>query len=117
VRGHTLVFGLPGNPVSAAVTFALFARPAIAAMQGAALAGSFPARATLGAGVTRNSRREQALRVRLEQRGDATIAIPNGPQDSHVVTSLVGANALALIPAGQGTLDAGTTVELAPLAN
>jgi molybdopterin molybdotransferase len=114
-RGRQLVFGLPGNPVSAAVTFALFARPAIAAMQGATNARTLQTQAALGAEVRRNSRREQALRVRLERRGEATIAIPNGPQGSHVITSLLGADALALIPPGEGVLEAGTVVTLAPL--
>jgi molybdopterin molybdotransferase len=53
--------------------------------------------------------------VRLEQRDETTVAIPNGPQASHVVTSLIGADALALIPAGEGVLAAGTVVALAPL--
>jgi molybdopterin molybdotransferase len=117
VRGRTLVFGLPGNPVSAVVTYALFARPAIAAMQGAPASSSFAARATLATDVRRNGRREQALRVRLEQRGETTVAIPNGPQDSHAVTSLIGADALALVPVGEGVLEAGTTVALEPLPN
>jgi len=117
VGGKTLVFGLPGNPVSAVVTFALFARPGIAAMQGAVAKPPFSAQATLTTGVRRNSRREQALRVRLERRGEKTIATPNGPQDSHVVTSLIGADALALIPAGEGMLEAGTNVALEPLPN
>ena len=110
-----LVFGLPGNPVSAAVTFSLFVAPALAALQGARAMCSPPTQATLGAPVRQNSRREQALRVRLESRDGALVAVPNGPQGSHVITSLVGADALALIPAGQGILDSGTVVALQPL--
>jgi molybdopterin biosynthesis enzyme len=108
------VFGLPGNPVSAAVTFSLFAAPALAALQGAASAASI-GEAVLGVAVRRNPRREQALRVRLEHRGGATVAIPNGDQASHAITSLLGADALALIPPGEGSLEAGTAVSLAPL--
>jgi molybdopterin molybdotransferase len=113
-RGGTLVFGLPGNPVSAAVTFSLFAAPALAALQGAAtqeLAGE----AVLGQSVRRNRRREQALRVRLEHRDGTTVAVPNGAQDSHVITSLLGADALALIPPGEGSLEQGARVRLAAL--
>jgi molybdopterin molybdotransferase len=113
-RGRTLVFGLPGNPVSAAVTFALFARPAIAAMQGADDLPAVDGQAVLGVAVRRNPRREQAIRVRLERRDGQTVAIPNGAQDSHVITSLVGADALALIPPGEGVAAEGTTVALAP---
>jgi molybdopterin biosynthesis enzyme len=103
--------------VSAFVTFTLFVAPAIAALQGTRTGRGFLARAELGSDVRRNSRREQAIRVRLEPRGETTVALPNGPQASHVVTSLVGADALALIPAGEGSLEAGTIVELVPLPN
>jgi molybdopterin molybdotransferase len=109
-----LVFGLPGNPVSAAVTFALFVAPALAALQGASPEASHGGEAVLGIAV-RQHRREQAIRVRLEHRPGGLVALPNGPQDSHVITSLVGADALALIPAGRGTLDPGTVVALVPL--
>ncbi|HUE25504.1 MAG TPA: gephyrin-like molybdotransferase Glp [Solirubrobacteraceae bacterium] len=114
-REHVLVFGLPGNPVSAAVTFSLFAAPALAALQGAAVPMTTTGDAVLGTSVRRNTRREQAIRVRLERRDGSTIAIPNGAQDSHALTSLLGADALALIPRGDGELQAGTTVALAPL--
>jgi molybdopterin molybdotransferase len=116
VLDDRLVFGLPGNPVSTAVTFSLFVAPALAALQGAAARASI-GEATLGVEVRRSARREQALRVRLEQREGATVAIPNGPQGSHVVTSLVGADALALIAPGEGSLEAGAIVPLAPLVH
>lgn len=111
-----LVFGLPGNPVSAAVTFSLFVAPAIAALQGAAAKPTSAATASLGEAVKQNPRREQAVRVRLENRDGTLVASPNGPQGSHVITSLVGADALALIPAGEGALPAGTVITLKPLA-
>jgi molybdopterin molybdotransferase len=110
-----LVFGLPGNPVSAVVTFSLFARPGIAALQGATLDGMLTAEAKLAQAVRRNPIREQAIRVRLERSNGAIIALPNGPQGSNIVTSLVGADALALIPAGPGEIEAGATVALEPL--
>jgi molybdopterin molybdotransferase len=114
-REDRLVFGLPGNPVSAAVTFALFVGPAIAALQGAAPQTPTPAEAVLGEPVKQNSRREQALRVRLEDRDGRLVAVPNGPQGSHVITSLVGADALALIPRGEDMLAPGTVISLQPL--
>jgi molybdopterin molybdotransferase len=110
-----LVFGLPGNPVSAAVTFSLFARPALLAFQGAGRSHRRSWQATLGVAVARNPRREQALRVRLEQRDSVTVAVPNGPQGSNMVTSLLGADALAMIPSGDGALEAGTRVALEEL--
>ncbi|MFL5822095.1 MAG: gephyrin-like molybdotransferase Glp [Solirubrobacteraceae bacterium] len=113
-RGRKLVFGLPGNPVSAAVTFALFVAPAISALQGASQTAA-AAEAVLGEPVRRSRARQQAIRVRLERRDGALVAIPNGPQGSHVITSLVGADALALIPTGEGVLEPGTVVGLQPL--
>jgi molybdopterin molybdotransferase len=52
----------------------------------------------------------------LEDRDASVVAIPNGPQGSHLVTSLLGADALAFIPAGEGELAPGTpvTVEYLP---
>ncbi|MBV9197874.1 MAG: molybdopterin molybdotransferase MoeA [Solirubrobacterales bacterium] len=114
-RNGTLVFGLPGNPVSAFVTFALFARPALARLQGAVAAGRLEGTAVLSADVPRNPHRDQAIRVRLERRDHELVALPNGPQASHIVTSLIGADALALIPAGDGVLGAGTEIALEPL--
>jgi molybdopterin molybdotransferase len=116
-RNGKLVFGLPGNPVSAAVTFSLFAHPAIQAMLGAPPHEPPAAEAALTIQVKRNPSREQAIRVRLQSRADATLATPNGPQGSHILSSLVGADALALIPRGDGELPAGTRVELAHLAS
>jgi molybdopterin molybdotransferase len=111
-REGRLVFGLPGNPVSAAVTFSLFVRPALCALQGAHRYETRPWRAQLGVAVRRNPNREQALRVRLEQRDLLTVAFPNGPQGSNMVTSLLGADALAMIPPGNGELEAGSSVAL-----
>jgi molybdopterin molybdotransferase len=115
-RGDVLVFGLPGNPVSAVVTFSLFVRPALAALQQRTDDYSLESEATLATAVPRNHDREQAIRVRLERSNGRLVALPNGPQGSHIVTSLLGAGALALIPAGEGQLDAGTMVALEPLA-
>ena len=114
-RGNTLVFGLPGNPVSSVVTFGLFVRPALAALQGRAEAPRLESEAILAAPVARNPDREQAIRVRLERHDGRLTASPNGPQGSHIVTSLLGADALALIAPGEGELAAGATVPLEPL--
>jgi molybdopterin molybdotransferase len=114
--GDKLVFGLPGNPVSAFVTFSLFARPALFALQGATEDRPLDTEAVLATAVKRNPSREMALRVHLERLDGNTIALPTGPQASHIVTSLLGADALALIPAGEGEAPAGTRVRLQPLA-
>ena len=111
VRGGTLAFGLPGNPVSAMVTFQLFARPALAALQGAP-PDARRLSATLAEPVPRNPQREQAVRVRLEQADDGLAARPTGEQGSHMLTSMLDADGLALIAAGEGDARAGERVEV-----
>jgi molybdopterin molybdotransferase len=113
-RGRVLVFGLPGNPVSAAVTFSLFVTPALRALQGARGPAEPPLRAGLARPVARNPERVQAIRVRLTQPAAGLQAEPTGPQGSHLLSSLVQADALALIPAGRGELAAGELVALVP---
>jgi molybdopterin molybdotransferase len=112
-RGDVLAFGLPGNPVSAMVTFVLFARPALLAMQGAA-PGATRGEAELAEPLERNPRRDEAVRVRLEPGPHGWLATSTGEQGSHQLTSMLGAGALALVPAGEGELPAGerVTVEL-----
>jgi molybdopterin molybdotransferase len=111
VAGRTLVFGLPGNPVSAMVTFHLLARPALRALQGADPEGARGG-AVLDAPVARNKRRDQAIRCSLRAKQDGWHATPTGDQGSHVLTSMLGAGALALIPAGEGEVEAGERVEI-----
>ena len=115
-RDGRLVFGLPGNPVSAVVTFSLFAAPALTALQGAVSSRTLEPEAVLGVDVRRNPQREQAIRVVLARGAGPPVATPNGAQGSHILTSLLGADALAMIPAGDGVLAAGTVVALEPLA-
>jgi molybdopterin molybdotransferase len=110
-RDGKLVFGLPGNPVSAYVTFLLFARPALNALQGAD--ATVPrTSATLAQAVPRHPDRDECVRVR--RRADGTVE-PTGPQGSHVLSSLLGADALAIVPRGEGELPAGATVTLEPV--
>ena len=109
-----LVFGLPGNPAAAFVTFTLFASPVIRQALGldpiptpwpARLASPLPLRP-----------RAQAVRVRLEPQPDGPpLAVPTGAQGSHRTTSMTGAWGLAMLAAGEGTLDAGELVLVEPL--
>ena len=111
--GERLVFGLPGNPVSAYVTFLLFVRPALLALQGAD-ASSVRARARLAQAYEKPTDRAHAIRCRLELDEAGWVAHPAPHQGSHVMTSLLGADALAVIGAETARVEAGenVTVEL-----
>jgi molybdopterin molybdotransferase len=93
------------------VTFQLFVRPALAALQGADPAPT-RGRATLDGSVPRHPTREQAVRVRLLASANGWRAADTGPQGSHMLTSMVGADALALIEPGEGELHPGDSVEV-----
>ena len=110
-RQDKLVFGLPGNPVSAMVTFLLFVRPALAKLQGADPAAR-RITATLTDAVPRNPGRDEAVRVALHDTPAGRAATPTGPQGSHQLTSMLGADGLALVTAGEGELAPGADVEV-----
>jgi molybdopterin molybdotransferase len=109
--GGSLVFGLPGNPVSAYVTFVLFVRPALRALSGAPEEID-RASATLATEVPRLPKRDQAVRCGLELTDGGWLARPTGPQGSHVLTSMLGADALAVIAAGPEAAAAGEEMEV-----
>ena len=112
VRGETLVFGLPGNPVSALVGFELFVRPAVLALQGAADPRPRFRRGRLAAAARRNGGRDELIRARTSTDGDGvTVLDPLRGQESHMIGQAAGADALVLVPRGDGELPAGATVE------
>jgi molybdopterin molybdotransferase len=110
-RGDKVVFGLPGNPVSAIVTFHLFARPAMKRLAGGDVRDT-RARAQLDVDYPRELKRDQVLRVRLDARADGWHVTPTKPQGSHVLTSMLGADAFAIVPRGEGHMPAGTVVDI-----
>jgi molybdopterin molybdotransferase len=107
------VFALPGNPVAAFVAFTMFVRPALLALQGAR--GEGEQVAALAAPFKLGPTREQVITVRLEHGDAGTIAVPNGPQGANLISSLLGADALALIPSGTGELETGSRVAVISL--
>jgi molybdopterin molybdotransferase len=109
----TLVFGLPGNPVSSVVCFELFVREALDAMTGAARRPR--PRARLAGPVRRLPERDHAVRCTLEPGEDGVVLRPQGAQDSHLIAHAAAADAVALIPAGTGQAEAGDVVEYLPL--
>ena len=116
VRDRTLVFGLPGNPVSTLVCFELFVRPALLALQGARVARPAFSSGVLGTVVQRNPRRDDLIRVRISQDGaQAPVLVPLPGQQSHQIAVAAQADGLARVPSGNGELPAGTAVEYLPL--
>jgi molybdopterin molybdotransferase len=106
-----LVFGLPGNPVSAMVTFHLFVRPALAALAGTTLARR-TATAVIDEDYRKRPGRAHVVRCRLDARNDGWHVRPTKAQDSHVLTSMLGAEALALLAVERGEVKAGERVEI-----
>jgi molybdopterin molybdotransferase len=110
-RGPTAVFGLPGNPASALVTFELFVRPALRALQGLPGSGRPVIRARLGAPQEKPEELTLFLRSRIRPDGGTFWVEPLATQQSGHLTSMVGAEALAILPAGVARLRRGAPVE------
>ncbi len=115
VRGDTLVFGLPGNPVSTLVCFELFVRPALLALQGARDAAPELERGTLATNVLRNPERDDFIRVRTRNVAGLAVLEPLRDQQSHQIAITAQGDALARIPAGTGQLQPGAEVSFLPL--
>jgi molybdopterin molybdotransferase len=111
VHGRTLVFGLPGNPVSSLVGFELFVRPALLALQGARDPLPRFERGTLAASVRRNPERDEFLRARSRSTGNGTVLEPVSGQESHMIVRAAAADALVFAPRGEGELASGETVD------
>jgi molybdopterin molybdotransferase len=110
VRGSTLVFGLPGNPVSSLVGCELFVRPALRALQGATDPGPRFAAARLSVSIARNAGRDDLVRARSTVTDDGVVLEPVSGQESHMIVRAAEADALVLVPRGEGELPAGATV-------
>lgn len=116
VRDHTLVFGLPGNPVSSLVGFELFVCPAVLALQGLADPRPPFAPGRLARAVRQNPWRDELLRARSVANEESVVLDPVSGQDSHMIARAAEANALVLVPRGHGELAAGAAVRYVPLS-
>jgi molybdopterin molybdotransferase len=110
VRASTLVFGLPGNPVSSLVAAMLFVRPAVLALQRATEPGPHWVFGTIGATVRRAPLRDDLLRARSAVAPTGVELTPVTGQESHMITRAALADALVHVPRGEGELPAGSTV-------
>ena len=107
--------GLPGNPVSTMVTFELFVRPAIRKMGGHPLPFRRSVPVRLSERITLGPKLQHFLRGVVTDGPDGPTARLTGPQGSGILTSMVRANALLVIPEGQHETLAGATVQALPL--
>lgn len=109
----TLVFGLPGNPVSVAVTFNLFARTALLAMQGVTEPALKHETALLARAVKGNVERETYLPAQLTTNDDGElIAFPLKWGGSSDFVAFALTIALAIVPAGTRTIEANSLVRV-----
>lgn len=115
IAGIPLV-GLPGNPVSAMIATELFVRPALLKMQGFQEWPWPEVRARLRDAISRKDDRRHYLRVRLHETPNGLEATLTGDQGSGILSSLVKADGLAVIPEGVDHLPAGTEVQVLLLA-
>jgi molybdopterin molybdotransferase len=99
MNGRVPVFGLPGNPVSTFVAFELFVRPALLAMQGANVTARPRAPVHLIRGYRKQAGRAHFVRARVTRNGEHLIAQPHPKQGSAILSSLIGCNALVVLPA------------------
>jgi molybdopterin molybdotransferase len=114
-RGATLVFGLPGNPVSSFVGALLFVVPALRALQGALDPAPRFEVGTLAAPARRNPHRDDFQRARTEASEAGTVLMPIEGQDSHMIVRAAAADAIVHVPRGEGELPAGSVVRYLPL--
>jgi molybdopterin molybdotransferase len=109
VRGRTLIFGLPGNPVSSLVGFELFVRPAVNALQRAEPGPAYRPGVLAGT-LRRNDARDDFVRARAHLDGAAVRLEPLAGQESHMIARAAGAGALVHVPRGNGELADGSAV-------
>jgi molybdopterin molybdotransferase len=109
---RTPVFGLPGNPVSALVSFEMFVRPAIRTMLGAFPIERPRVQAITDVALDSPPGKRSFLRVSLEVRDNAYRVRPVSGPGSHLLAGMARANALAVVPEGVTRIEAGSPVEV-----
>jgi molybdopterin molybdotransferase len=114
VRDATLVFGLPGNPVSSLVGCELFVKPALRALQGEKEPLPRFEAGVVARELRQNDARDEFVRAgsRLDQNGDriGTVLEPLTGQESHMIVRAAAADALIHVPRGEGTIPEGAAV-------
>ncbi len=112
VWGETLVFGLPGNPVSTSVCFLKFVRPALWAMAGRSPDPPLHLQAILNQEYKKSDSRRHYVRGVMQQKDGETHVQITGSQSSGVMSSMAKANCLIVIPEGARAIAAGEKVDI-----
>jgi molybdopterin molybdotransferase len=110
VRAQTLVFGLPGNPVSSLVGAELFVKPALRALQGLLDPRPRFQPGRLAVSLRRSDARDDFVRARSRLDEDGTVVEPLSGQESHMIARAAAADVLIHVPRGDGEIAAGATV-------
>lgn len=111
-KGDCLVFSLPGNPVSTLMTFEFLVKPALGRICGGVDATKPCVRAVLRESTKKKKGRLQFMRVSLTQEGDVLYATSAGNQHTGMVSTMVRAEGIAVLPADADHAEAGTLVEV-----
>lgn len=114
VRGRTLVFGLPGNPVSSLVGCLLFVRPALLALQGHPDPAPPFRPGILAADIGQRPERDDFVRARVSWDEAGAVLEPILGQESHMIARTTEADAIVRVPRGTGTLAAGSRAAFLP---
>lgn len=113
--GGALVFALPGNPVSAQVTFELLVSPLVRKMSGAGKPGPLFEKAVLGSCIKRVPGRKEFIRSVSRNEGGKLIVEPLTRQGSHMASGLAAADRLVVVEPEIDCLEAGTLVDTVQL--
>ena len=110
VHERTLVFGLPGNPVSSLVGSLLFVRPALLALQGLEEPRPRYEHGLTAVALRRNAHRDEFVRARRRAEEASTLLEPILGQESHMIVRAAMADALVHVPRGDGEIAVGSAV-------
>jgi molybdopterin molybdotransferase len=109
--GQTPLLGLPGNPVSAAVTFELFGRPLLRKMLGHTKLQHPQVEVVVEDGVADRAERRHYVRAHVQWQNGRFVAHTTGNQGSNITTSLLNANAFVIVPEGGVVIPPGGTAQ------
>lgn len=115
VRDRTLVFGLPGNPLSSLVGALVFVRSGLLALQVASDPRPRYVHGLTSGTLRRNAHRDEFVRARRMDDGDSIRVDPISGQESHMIARAGMADALVHVPRGEGEIPAGTLVRFLAL--